>query len=472
MKKRNRSSKQSPSYGILEPKRLLAGNVQANVQGEHIFIRGDRADNQIRIIANAGKIQVQGINGTSVNGAGGVTVDNSFGVSDTNRVGSEFAGGLRVHMGPGNDSIEVNGIRLNSLSIIYGGTGDDQVNVLNTDFFGTAVVQTFEGDDNVVINNTNVAGTLWALTLDGDDSLTVQDSQTLGSAIIATGDGDDFLRLVNNQHLGTPQLALTQDGDDTVEIINPEVGTTSLEIYTGNGDDEVTGALGQAEIGGNVIIAGQGDIDKAELTIGSNVANRVSVRGFEFNGEVVFRNAREVNYGFATFEKPDDSFFVADFVEFNRTTRLSSIEWLGSYENSDPPLSGDNFVVEIYEGGFVTDDQIGTYQAPIRTPLATFEVGNNANRVDTLQTWTNFDATRKIFSYSADIDFTMSPNKQYWISIYTRPAAGVDFNNDFYILAEDIELDDFNNGAAVVKWPNFPDWYPNTSGKTHFTLRS
>ena len=51
MKTRNRNSKQSLGDGTLEPKRMLAGNVQANVQGEQIFIRGDQLDNQIEITA-------------------------------------------------------------------------------------------------------------------------------------------------------------------------------------------------------------------------------------------------------------------------------------------------------------------------------------------------------------------------------------------------------------------------------------
>jgi hypothetical protein len=472
--KRNRKTRQSLSYGTLEPKRLLAGNVNANVLGEHIYIRGDQQDNQIRIFASGGKIRVQGLNGTSINNRfGSVTVDNSTIVSSNNRIGSEFNGGLRVHMGPGNDSIEVDGIRLNQLSIIYGGTGNDDVNIEATDFT-SAIVQTFTGDDRVTISDTKVTDSLFALTLDGDDSLTLENSESLGGAILATGIGNDALTLSGNQHLGARQLALTEDGDDTIEILNPNVGIGSLEVYTGNGDDEVSGEIITGDIGGRVVIAGQGDTDIARVEVGSNVANQVALRGFEFDGEIVFQNANRVDYGFAAFSKPDDSFFVADFVEFRRTTRISSIEWLGSYENSNAPLTGDRIVIDIYEGGFVDDPTIGEYQAPVGNPLASFNIGNNANRVDTGLTWSNFDGPRKIFSYSADIDFTMDPIKQYWISIYSMPTAdqGPDFNNDFYILAEDVPLTDFYNGAANVKWPTIPDWYPNTSAKTHFTLRS
>lgn len=467
--KRKRNEKRSLSYGTLEPKRMLAGNVLANVQGEHIFIRGDQLDNQIRIVNSDGQIRIQGISGTTINGLGSVIVENSSGVADSDRVESEFDGGLRIHLGPGDDFLEVDGIRLRSQSNIYGGTGDDQIDILNTEFIDTAIVQTFTGDDRVRFNNTHVTDTLFALTLDGDDSLTLENSRTSGSAILATGNGDDSLILDSNQHLGSPQLALTQDGDDTVEILNPEVGTGSLEIYTGNGDDEVSGELIEGAIGGNVIIAGQGDIDTAEVSIASEVASFVSLRGFEFNNEVAHQNANRVDYGFATFDRGADSFFVADFVELETTTRISSIEWLGSYENSDVPLDGDSFVIEIFEGGLITDNSIGTYQAPIGDPLLTFEIGDNANRVDTQETWSHFGPTRRIFSYSADVDFTLTQGNQYWISIYSRAAQSQD---DFYILAEDVPVEDGLNGAANVKWPDIPDWFPNTSAKTHFTLRS
>ena len=473
--KRKRNSRDILNYSSVEPRRLLAGKVSANVAGEHIFIRGDSADNQIRIFANdQGKISIQGFNGTTVNNRSTVVVENSNLVSGNERIDSDFDGGLRIHMGPGNDVLNVDGIRLNDRSIIYGGTGDDQVSVNSTDFLNGAVVQTFSGDDDVSISNAQIGGAFFALTLDGEDSLTIENSATYGRSIMATGNGNDQLTLRSNQHIGTSQQALTQDGDDVVEIQNPTVGPGGLEIYTGNGDDDVTGEILQGILDGDVIIAGQADDDIARMSVADEFARKVKVRGFEYNGEIAFKNAQQVDYGFATYLKPDDSFFVADFVEFDQTTQISTIEWLGSYENSDAPLTGDRFVIEIYRGGTVEDDVIGEYQAPVGIPVATFAIGDNANRDDTGQTWTNLSGTRKIFSYSAELNFQMDARTQYWISIYSAPTAdqGADFNNDYYTLMQDVELDDVYNGAANVKWPNFPNWYPNTSGKTHFTLRS
>ena len=472
---RNNKTRKLLSYASLESKRMLAGNVNANFQGDHIFLRGDQADNQIRIFDDdTGKIRIQGLNGTTVNNRGSVIVDNSSAVNGNLRIGSEFSGGLRAHMGPGNDAINVESVRFRGLSIIYGGTGDDFVNVSNVDFLDGSVVQTFDGNDRVTIQGIQVSGSLRAITLEGDDTLTIENSSLLGPMVVATGNGNDQLVLDTNEHLGTSQFALTQDGDDTIEVTNPRVGASGLGIFAGAGDDNVTGEISSGLAEGPIIIAGQADTDTSEIEIGSNYTNQVSLRGFEFTNEVVFQNAQRVDYGFATFLKPDDSFFVADFVEFQQTTRISSIEWLGSYEFSTAPTSGDRFVIEIYEGGTVEDDNIGEYQAPVGTPVATFNVGDNANRTDTGETWSNFGPERKIYSFSADVDFRMDPNVQYWISIYSAPTAdqGADFNNDYYTLVEDVSLPDPYNGAANVRWPNFPNWYPNTSGKTHFTLRS
>jgi len=211
MKKRTRKSNQSFSYESLEPKRLLAGNVNANVQGEHIYIRGDQQDNQIRITADNGKIRISGFDGTTVNNRNAVFVENSTDVNGSSRVSSEFSGGLRIHMGPGNDRLDIDRIRLNGRSIIYGGTGDDQVAISSTEFINSAIVQTFTGDDGVTINNTRVTDTLYAITHEGADRLTVSNSETLGSVIMATGDGNDFLQLESNQHLGsTIRRTMTQ----------------------------------------------------------------------------------------------------------------------------------------------------------------------------------------------------------------------------------------------------------------------
>jgi hypothetical protein len=453
---------------------MLAGDVRANFQGDHLFIRGDQFDNQIRIIAREGKVLIQGLNGTRINQRGSVVVDNSSAVTNSLRIGSQYAGGLRAHMGPGNDSIEVEGIRFDGMSIIYGGTGNDDVSVSSVDVNNTAIVQTFDGDDDIQIDDVQIAGTFFAISLEGDDSLTYENSISRSNAIISTGNGNDFLRMANNQYQGALQMALTLDGDDTVEVENLSVGTGSLEIYTGIGNDRVTGELVEGSVGGRIVIAGQGGTDFGQVTRSGDFTNKVFIHGFEFNGDIVHENAREVDYGFATFEKANDSIFYADFVEFDRFQRVSSIEWLGSYENSTAPLSGDDFVIEIYESKIVEDDTIGQYQAPDGLPIATFEIGDDANRVDTGRDWSNFGPERSIFTYSADIDFTFNAQDQYWISIYSRASGnpGPDADNDFYILADDVSLTDPINGGAVVKWPEFREWYPNTSAKLHFTLRS
>ena len=196
------------------------------------------------------------------------------------------------------------------------------------------------------------------------------------------------------------------------------------------------------------------------------------MRGFEFDGGLEFENADQIDFGRATFSRANDAFFVADNVEFERGTRIGTIEFLGSYENSVPPVAGDQLVIEIYESETIESDVFGEYQGPIRPPIATFNIGDNANRVDTGEEWAIFEAPRTVFSYSADIDFFFLGGTEYWISIYSNTVAepGGVFN-DFYTVAEEVTASQADEGALVMS-PGFPGWIPNFSGKTHFTLRS
>jgi hypothetical protein len=56
-------------FEVLESRRLLSGAVSASLQGPDLLIRGDSADNQIRISgAGAGQVRIAGLDNTTVNG--------------------------------------------------------------------------------------------------------------------------------------------------------------------------------------------------------------------------------------------------------------------------------------------------------------------------------------------------------------------------------------------------------------------
>lgn len=106
------------SIEALENRQLLAGDVQASLHGEGLFVRGDAEDNQIQIVQLAnGNLRVQGLDGTTVNGqpsfdtseaVSGVRVRMRQGGADRFMIQGEFdfQGDLSVRLGAGAVLIE------------------------------------------------------------------------------------------------------------------------------------------------------------------------------------------------------------------------------------------------------------------------------------------------------------------------------------------------------------------------------
>ena len=94
---------------------------------------------------------------------------------------------------------------------------------------------------------------------------------------------------------------------------------------------------------------------------------------------------------------------VSDDFSVAADTEITTVEWSGLYVVSNTP-DVDEFIIRIYadNGG------------PTGSPIATFDVGNNANR--TLSP-SIFMGLLNIFDYSAEISFMASANVTYWLSI-------------------------------------------------------
>ena len=55
------------NYSSLEDRRLLAGNIRV-VENVHLYIRGDQADNQFEVVVEGDQLQINGLDGTTING--------------------------------------------------------------------------------------------------------------------------------------------------------------------------------------------------------------------------------------------------------------------------------------------------------------------------------------------------------------------------------------------------------------------
>lgn len=411
---------QTLGYEKLEGRRLLAGNVTVFESG-HLYIRGDQADNQFEIIAEGTHLKIQGINGTTINQSQSYLVEGA--VASQN--GLTFPGGLRAHLGPGNDEFWVRDAQFEMMSLVYGGTGDDSVSLVDTKFLDRTTFQTFDGDDTLFASGSQFMGDFFAITLDGDDVVTVVDSTFDKFSLISTGNHADTIQSDGNRYMGATNLILPLDGNDSVELNNPVV-MDWMGVFLGDGDDSIKGDLTDAVMQGDLRIAGQGGVDESPtMLMSDHVAARTSMVTLEHR-EVFATSvggAENVD-GFHTISQRGNEFYewYASPVTLGSTERIASVEWSGVYlrdgNNLDLPDRGDQFVIEIYEDLELETD-------PGQSPAARFEVGS-ANRVDVgaRNQVKSLSGTvlweYPIYEYSADIEFTMEAGKQYWVSVWKK----------------------------------------------------
>lgn len=420
------------SYETLEERRLLAGNVTV-VENIHLYIRGDAADNQFEIVADGDQLRINGLEGTTINQQDSYLVQ-STSVTDG---GVAFTGGLRAHLGPGNDNFNVQDSLFESFSVIFGGTGDDSIDVVDSEFLDKVLIQTYDGDDSISSTRSHFEGPVRILTLDGQDSVSMVDSIFAGDSIIVTGNHSDTIDSEGNRHMGDVNLILTFDGADTVHLTNPVVTEQQLGIFMGDGDDTINVDLTNATIDGTVKIGGQAGVDQAPVMVMSKeVAKSVTVGTIE--RREVFNNDVDIESAVHSFDYNERTRrYAANRVTLDETTRIRGIEWTGVYEYNELPRD-EVFTIQIFDDGFYDVEYLGQFNAPVGEALATFNVGNDfgsdVNRIDTgevLENGANNGVDQTIFSYSADIDFELEAGKTYWISIY----GGISQQDSDYVLA-------------------------------------
>ena len=455
----SRTYPQPIGYDALEGRRLLAGNVTV-FESDHLYIRGDASDNQVEVVAVGDQLVFNGLEGTTINGQDSYVVRGSK-VTDS---GVAFEGGLDANFGQGSDDFLVQDAIFESASIIYGGTGHDKIDVVDSQFMDELFIQTYQGDDSISTTRSHFEESFFIFGLDGEDSVFMTDSIFAGDSYVITGNHSDTIHSDGSHYMGDINLVLPLDGDDTVRLTNPVVGENQLGVFLGEGDDTFHGDLSEAEIDGTILIAGQGGTDQAMEIIMSDEAI-LSVTMDVENTSVDDNGVSSVDGVWWAYDRGDsvegDRFrYRASAVEFGETTQINSIDWLGSYYGSEAAES-DNFVVEIFENENIeSTNNDYWYRQPAGEAVARFNIGNNANRVDTGEVFNDarnfpeslqseFDrpgVTRKIFSYSADINFEFLAGETYWVSIY----AVVDAVSNAPTFANDLGADDF---AVLLDFP-------------------
>lgn len=205
------------------------------------------------------------------------------------------------------------------------------------------------------------------------------------------------------------------------------------------------------EVEGEIVVAGQRGFDALDLNAEGDTAATIRSSGFVTS----FVSGSTAEGADWVYDRADESRYRyrATPVEFDETTTVSSIDWLGSYY--EQAAETDNFVVEIFESESIESAGGGYwYRQPVSESVTRFNIGDDADRIDTGETWStvrfefdDFDPSnvtreelnpRSIFSYSAEIDFEFVGDKTYWVSIYA-----VNPDDSVNVRQRDFVSDDF-----------------------------
>jgi cyclophilin family peptidyl-prolyl cis-trans isomerase len=216
----------------LETRALLAGNVVASLNGSHLTVTGDAADNAIDITILNGQIQLRGLNSTTVNGgttpfviaagtdtlSGNVLIQMAGGndsISFTR--GINFNGVVDVHGQAGNDSFAANGVNFKSHAYFWGYEGNDTFSVQDTTVDGSLVIHGNQDNDLITLKTVTLNGSTEIKGQDGDDGVSLNDVTSNSHLAIKTGFGDDDVT-INNSRINSSLLIKTKQGSDAVML--------------------------------------------------------------------------------------------------------------------------------------------------------------------------------------------------------------------------------------------------------------
>lgn len=263
--RRNRSHGQTAPIEALETRALLAGDVAAMVSGGDLVIKGDRAANEVEVTVLDGDIVVQGLNGTTINGAAefiafagtatipddlqmrmdegsdrivlsrGLTVSDEINIdlsggANTVSVLDVTAGRLRIRgdgansiqlledavitgdvsikmRGKGSDTIVVRGASVGDDLVIRGGDGLNTTLIVGATVSDDLHTRGGEHQDDVVVRNSTVRDDVSVKVRRGDDFVMIEDSDITDKTRVNLGRGDDHLIVGDDNSFGSALFA-------------------------------------------------------------------------------------------------------------------------------------------------------------------------------------------------------------------------------------------------------------------------
>ena len=223
MKRQPRRSNFLHAYAPLETKRLLAGNVEAFVDGTTLQINGDNLANQIQLTQTSdGATVVSGID-TTINGQ--ATAFST--AANVTR--------LRMNLEAGDDQVDIENYSISRDMFIFGGDGNDRLTLTNVQ--GRFIhLQGNNGDDVIQLNGVIDRGSAYVFLGDGNDVLAVSSLQTRRNFKVFGGSGDDTF-VSAELSVGRKFRLNLDNGNDQALLAGNTTVRKNSRIRLGNGDD-------------------------------------------------------------------------------------------------------------------------------------------------------------------------------------------------------------------------------------------
>lgn len=279
--------RQSNSLGLrsivaAESRVLMAGNVQAQLQGGNLILTGDTAANDVVILTTAAGIIVRGRTSTTINGGTADFVAFATSVTTT--------GNITANLGAGNDKLQFDQVEIDGDVEIVAGDGDDQIGLTDSTLHQSL---RFEGQA-------------------GDDTLLIQDSTVDGEVTAFLGLGDDLVALTSSEVKLDLHL-FGSSGADRLALDDTKVGQT-IRADMGSGNDDVRLANGSeanrlkvwGDSGRDLIQLSDSTVTKALVARLKGGRDAVSLVGTSEIGRFVYRGGRgtdSVSLGTATIRR-------------------------------------------------------------------------------------------------------------------------------------------------------------------------
>ncbi len=252
------------SIQILEDRALLAGNVIASLNGTHLSVSGDAADNQMEVTVINNEVVLRGLSNTTINGTTALFVIAAN--TDT------APGNITIESGAGNDTVIFSrNVKVSGRTWVDGGAGNDTLSV----------------DGATFQNEFSIFGRA------GNDTISVQDATTEGLLRIKGKSGDDLISLTDLTANGEIRIEGNR-GADGVSFNN--VTTSSrTKINTGSGADDIV--IRGSTLNGALRVRTKQDSDML-LMDGNTVGGRVALNMGRSSDSVLLRNINTFNRAF------------------------------------------------------------------------------------------------------------------------------------------------------------------------------